>query len=481
MVAPRIDHHVCPLGHVAVDAARAPPRSLMMMMRRGVVLRRQVAGGAERIALGAHLLAVRLVAVAAGDSGVIHAALPERAPDIDLVALLPVDVIQVLRQKRRPIEVEEGQAGSISVGDLTAPRMALRTDIDLGVLGACAAARGLARRRIGAPVHALAFGQVDRETLRWVLGSRSRPFEVRGPRSVAGLAADGNFLVRGVKRVVGGLVILAHVRRVAVGAHEIPVLRVPGPVQFIARIDLVIGIEMKPTLASLRRRPVVPRDRERLDPSIREFDQVLLQRVDAEGEFDFVVLEFPVCAVRVHEVLAVALKEGRFDAGVAERRVCEIAEDRIGIRVLHGARVVRDLPCGVRLVMAAGAGFAADEARGHRRRGGRGSTRGRGGARRRGGTGRRGRAQRPPSAGRGNDDDDGEQVPGARSPRSGFLLRQFLGCRRPAFTTGHQCFRLFKTTPRWQASAIITRSPAAVPRAHRASSEGTDPEDNISR
>lgn len=362
--------------------------------------------------------------------------------------------------------------------------MALRTDIDLGVLGARDAARWLAGRRIDGPVHAVALGQVHRETLRCVLRRGFRPFEVRGSRPVAGFAADRDFLISRVKRVVGGLVVLVHVGRMAVGAHEIPVLRIAGPVQLVVRVDLVVRVKMEPAPASLRRRPAVPRDRECLDPAIREFDQVLLQRLDAEGEFDLEVPEFPVGAVGVHEVLAVALKEGRLDARIAETGVREIAQDRIGSRVLHGACVVRVLPGGVRLFVTTGAGFAADEARDHRRRGGRGSARGRGGALGPGG-GRCGRVQRPPGpCGGGNrDDGPGKQVPGARSHRSRFLLWQFLGRRwwRPAFTTGHQCSRLFKTKPHGQATAIITRLSAAVPRARRASSGGTVPEDNIFR
>ena len=46
----------------------------------------------------------------------------------------------------------------------------------------------------------------------------------------------------------------------ALGAHEVPVLIEPGPVQHVVVLDLLIGIEMKPFLAALVLRPAVPGD-----------------------------------------------------------------------------------------------------------------------------------------------------------------------------------------------------------------------------
>src|SRR5450631_564799 len=109
------------------------------------------------------------MAVAAGDAGVIHAALQERTPDIDLIALLSIDVIQTLRQQRRTVKIEVGRSGPVALGDLTAPRMALRADLNLGLGRAGAAAHRLAGRRIDGPAHAAALGEGDGQTLRCVL------------------------------------------------------------------------------------------------------------------------------------------------------------------------------------------------------------------------------------------------------------------------------------------------------------------------
>ena len=104
-----------------------------MVMRRRIVLGRQMARGAEGVSLRAEFLCVRLMAVAAGHSGVIHAALEERSPDVDFVALLAVGKIQLRREERRAVEIEERQSGMIAIFDLTAPGMTLRTDVNFGV------------------------------------------------------------------------------------------------------------------------------------------------------------------------------------------------------------------------------------------------------------------------------------------------------------------------------------------------------------
>ena len=108
-------------------------------------------------------------------------------------------------------------------------------------------------------------------------------------------------------------------------AHVVPVLRRPGPVQHIAMIDALVRIEVEPALASLRLRPGVPRDAERLQPPVRELDQVLLQRLDAEGVRDAEIGELAVGTIRAYEIVAVAPEELRLDTVLAERRVFEVA------------------------------------------------------------------------------------------------------------------------------------------------------------
>jgi hypothetical protein len=62
---------------MTIDALRAGAAGLVMMMFPGIEFRRQVALRAEPIALFAERQTVRLMAIRAGDAGVIHAALHE--------------------------------------------------------------------------------------------------------------------------------------------------------------------------------------------------------------------------------------------------------------------------------------------------------------------------------------------------------------------------------------------------------------------
>ena len=97
---------------------------------------------------------------------------------------------------------------------------------------------------------------------------------------------------------------------------------------------------MEPALAALVRRPAVPGEAERLHPPVREGDQVLLQRVDAEDVADLEVGELAVRPVGVDEELAVPLEEPRGDVAVSERRAVEAAEDGLLRRLGHGEVVV---------------------------------------------------------------------------------------------------------------------------------------------
>ena len=73
---------------MAVDALRARGARLVTMVRGHVVLLGIVTLRTDCITGGSQLLRVRIVAVAAGDAGRVHAALQPRAQDEHLVALL---------------------------------------------------------------------------------------------------------------------------------------------------------------------------------------------------------------------------------------------------------------------------------------------------------------------------------------------------------------------------------------------------------
>src|ERR1700756_1560590 len=114
---------------------------------------------------------------------------------------------------------------------------------------------------------------------------------------MARLATDADLGPGGGKIIFGCVVVLVHARRMALGAHEIPVLIELGPVQHVVVLDLVIGIKMKPALTSPAFRSAVPGDGKRLYPAIRKFDEILLKRIDAEGVFDLESRELAVRAV----------------------------------------------------------------------------------------------------------------------------------------------------------------------------------------
>src|SRR5215475_5580216 len=136
------------------------------------------------------------------------------------------------------------------------------------------------------------------------------PFQVAGGRAVARFAADVDRLPVGRESIGGGIVVLPDAGRVAVGAHEVPVLRRPRPVQLVVVRHAFGGVEVKPALAACFLRTRVPGDRERLDPAVRKLDEVLLERVDAEGVLDGELGEATVTPVGPYEEPAVSLEEG---------------------------------------------------------------------------------------------------------------------------------------------------------------------------
>ena len=138
--------------------------------------------------------------------------------------------------------------------------------------------------------------------------------------------------------------------------------------------DRLAGIEVEPALAALVLRPAVPGDPERLKTPVGKLDQILLQRKDAERVFDLEFGELAVGTVCLDHELAVATEKARLDAEMLEGCIREIAEHRLVRRVVHRALMVRAGPEFGFVLMAGGAGLAADI--GQRRRiGGAGSKR----------------------------------------------------------------------------------------------------------
>ena len=253
--------------------------------------------------------------------------------------------------------------------------------------------------------------------------------------------------------VAGCVVVALEFRRVAVGAHPVPVLAQAGPVQRILVGDAIVGIEVKPASATLLLRSRIPCDRQRLHAPVRKSDEILLQRIHAERIENLEVGHLAVLAIRGHEKLPVAPEERRDDAVVGESRIVEVAEHgRIG-RVLHGFRVLRGLPCGEFAGVTFAARLGADEARRRGRR-----DRGCGDDRR----GGRRRCAAPPEIRRDTQRQHGERsedCPATRIRRSSsglrFLrrlrLRAYGGRRIPAMPLlAHSASETARTTLRKQ-------------------------------
>jgi hypothetical protein len=110
-------------------------------------------------------------------------------------------------------------------------------------------------------------------------------------------------------RIGGKVVVFLQISGVAVGALVVPGLVADGPVQWIAGLELLAGVELEPSLAALLFWPAVPGNAERLQPPAGKPDQILLQRIDAESVGDRIVVQ---CAVRAigadHELFAIAVE-----------------------------------------------------------------------------------------------------------------------------------------------------------------------------
>src|SRR6266481_188984 len=351
VVAPRVHDHVVLGGHVAVDALGAGRGRLVEVMRRRVIgpgrERREarvrlgpVTLGADGIALGPGLAAVRVVAIGAADTALVHLALTERPVLVDLVELLAVGVVEARAQRLGSQRVVERPARMLAGGDAAPARMAR-----------CAAVH-LVGRTAGRRIAGL---EADREPARRPPTPLARPRDVVAAGAVAGLAADVELAPGRVVPVGLRVVALLEVRRVAFGAHQVPVLVAPRPVQRIVGRDLLARVEREPVLPA-----GIPRDGQALQPPAGELDQVLLERRHAEGVLDLEVGRLAVRAFGVDEVLALSLEEARHGTGLAESHVPEIAEDGLVRGGLHGALVMRAEPFPRLLCMALGARAVAD-------------------------------------------------------------------------------------------------------------------------
>ena len=116
--------------------------------------------------------------------------------------------------------------------------------------------------------------------------------------------------------VAAEVIVLLQIGLVAVGALVIPSLVAPSPVQRATRLELLIGVEMKPAFAAFFFRAAVPCDAERLITPSGKGNQVLLQRIYLEGVGDPVIVRCAIGALGAHHKFIARAPESSGDAEV---------------------------------------------------------------------------------------------------------------------------------------------------------------------
>src|SRR5262249_57328683 len=100
-------------------------------------------------------------------------------------------------------------------------------------------------------------------------------------------------------------------------------------------------IEVEPALAAWVLRAGVPGERERLQPAVRKLDEILLQRIDAEGVLHLEDGELAVGAAGLDKKFPVLAEEAGVHAVIIEASLVEIAAHRFIGRMIHRELVLR--------------------------------------------------------------------------------------------------------------------------------------------
>src|SRR5690606_34922499 len=142
--------------------------------------------------------------------------------------------------------------------------VAARADFEFAIGGFRTAPHGYACGPIERPMRgASVLKQRSQSRFPGFETSRLRPTDMVGTGPVTRFAAHADFGPRRFEGAGRSVVPLAHVRRMTVGAHQVPVLLVPGPVQRISGLNCLVRVEMKPALSALFGGASVPRDAQR--------------------------------------------------------------------------------------------------------------------------------------------------------------------------------------------------------------------------
>jgi hypothetical protein len=259
-----MDHHVVLRRHVAGHALGALAAGLVVVVPGGVEFGGVVAARTQRIALGTQLQGMRLMTVHARDAVLVHPALQEGAPDVNLLALLTVGVVVGRGQHGQPVAVFERRVRLAFLAQRRAAGVAGRAGVHAGAVGRLVAHgnTGIAGREFPGLVPARSQRRQALVAALCRVGwpGIPRPVDMQGTLAVAGLAGDIDFAVGRLVGVAGRSVTLLQIGRMAFGALQRPVLVAAGPVQRILVIDLLALLKMEPALATLILRPRIPGD-----------------------------------------------------------------------------------------------------------------------------------------------------------------------------------------------------------------------------
>ncbi|MCY1400465.1 hypothetical protein D9M71_155550 [compost metagenome] len=165
------------------------------------------------------------------------------------------------------------------------------------------------------------------------------PVEMAGSRAVAGLAADAEAVPAAGEAIGDGIVVTPEAGAVAFHAHEVGVLLRAAPVQGIAEVHALSGVEVEPGALVH-----IPGHAQGLQAAAADLDQVLLQRRDAEGVGHTEVGRLAVGAGGVDPEAAVLAEEAGGFAFALEADVIEVAQHAGVGGFLHRQLVVAAPP-----------------------------------------------------------------------------------------------------------------------------------------
>src|SRR6476646_8637994 len=131
--------------------------------------------------------------------------------------------------------------------------MASPTRLDFIAGGSGHAVAGASRHRVRRPVrHRALRGRAGKAFVLLVRRAPpGRPGHMALGRTMAAFTSDADLREGAVEAVGRRIVALANGRRMAVRAHEIPILLPSGPMKHVTRWDGFVRIEMDPALSAL--------------------------------------------------------------------------------------------------------------------------------------------------------------------------------------------------------------------------------------